>query len=583
MKQGRAIVLWAAMALAVAAITPAPASAEVAFTPPQTVSPGEASLSQVAVDPQGRATVVWQEIGPVENTWAIRTRRIDALGIPGPIHTLGIVPILLGAPQCPCTEVVVDSSGRATVTWQTIVGDDRRIESTQITPAGVPEPAQLLSPPGVEGWYAKPTAKPGGDVLVAWHSEFPNDQLEAVVLDSEGNPGEVQPVSEQGDGGNFANITVGPEEEFYATWSTDKGIQFSKLDEEGAPEDVQPVSPPGEDAGVPEIVVDPQGRATISWWRGAGVYEAKAVRIAADGTPGTTWTLSPPGQMALDPRIAVDPQGRVTAVWETFSEQVFSLRLDENGVPGEPRPLTPKGRIGGDPRVAAAKDGTVVVAWNHTPMAFAPEPECLDVELNPEDDVVRVAFIRPDGELDRIYEASPRGQQSFEVDLALDPLGLPWVTWTSLYGTYFCEDWDSRVVASHALALQPPVEEEPPPPPPPPTPPTPPTPPQEAGTLWLAKKGFAQKGRVLLRARCQGESGESCSGVLRLIVPGKDLRLAHGRYRVQPGQSKQLSVPLTKAAKRFLAANEPDRIATRARGRGLAATHVLIRFGGRQP
>lgn len=578
MKQGRAIVLWAALALVVVAVLPVPASAEVAFTPPQTLSPVESALSQLAVDPQGRATVVWQEIGSKPKHWAIRTRRIDALGIPGPIYTLGEVPILSGPPQCPCAEVVVDPSGRATITWQTVTEEGRRIESAQITPAGVPEPSQFLSPPGVDGWYAKPTAKPGGEVIVAWHSNFPDDQLEAVVLDPEGVPGEVQPVSEQGDGGNFPNIAVGPEEKFYATWSTeDNGIQFSKLDEEGAPEDVQPVSPPGEEAGVSEIVVDSEGRATISWWRGLGVYEAKAVRIAADGTPGTTWTLSPPGQTALDPRIAVDLQGRVTAVWETFSEQVFSVRLDENGVPGEPRPLTPKGRIGGDPRVAAAKDGTVVVAWNHTPMAFAPEPECLDVELNPEDDVVRVAFIRPDGELDRIYEASPRGQQSFEVDLALDPLGLPWVTWTSLDGTYFCEDSDSRVVASHALALQPPVEEEPSPPPPPPPPP------EEAGTLRLAKKGFAQKGRVLLRARCHGGSGEPCSGALRLVVPGKGLRLAHGRYRVQPGQSKQLSVPLTKAAKRFLAADGPDRIAARARGRGLAATHVLVRFGGRHP
>jgi hypothetical protein len=577
MKQGRAIVLWAALALAVVAALPVPASAEVAFTPPQTLSLVEAALPQVAVDPQGRATVVWQEVGEEENTWAIRTRRIDALGIPGPIHTLGIVPILLGAPQCPCTEVVVDSSGRATVTWQTVTEEGRRIESTQITPAGVPDPAQFLSPPGVEGWYAKLAANSEGEVLVAWHNDSPGDLLEAVVLGPDGVPGEVQPVSEEGDSGNFSSIAVDLDGRFHATWSADGGVHYSRLDKEGAPEDVQLVSPPGEPAGVSEVVVDPKGRATIAWWRGLGVYEAKAVRLAADGTPGTIWNLSPPGQKALDPRIAVDPQGRVTAAWETFADQVFSVRLDENGVPGDPRRLTPGGRIGGDPRVAAAKDGTVIVTWNHTPMGYAPEEGCLDTELNPEDDVVRAAFIRPDGELDRIYEVSPRGEQSFGADLALDPLGLPWVVWTKFDGTFFCDDWDSKIQASHALILQPPVEEEPPAPPPPPPPP------QEAGTLRLAKKGFAQKGRVLLRARCHGGSGEPCSGVLRLIVPGKDLRLAHGRYRVQPGHSKQLSLPLTKAAKRFLAANGPGRIATRARGRGLAATHVLVRLGGRQP
>ena len=111
MKQGRAIVLWAALALVVVAVLPVPASAEVAFTPPQTLSPVEAALSQVAVDPQGRATVVWQEFGSKEDFWAIRTRRIDALGIPGPIYTLGEVPVLISAPQCPCTEVVVDPFG----------------------------------------------------------------------------------------------------------------------------------------------------------------------------------------------------------------------------------------------------------------------------------------------------------------------------------------------------------------------------------------------------------------------------------------------------------------------------------------
>lgn len=589
MNRGRAIFAWVAVALIASAIGAGNAAAEISFTAPQALGSTEAASPQIAVDPQGRATVAWVELIPETETVRVQVQRLDPTGLPGPVHTLAVVAKV--PPQCVCPRVAVDGSGRATVVWQMLNSEGRTIEAAQIDASGEAGPAQALSPPEVEGWYAALAADPEGEVLVVWETSGPESRVESVLLDPAGVPGEVHPLSAPGEG-RLAAPAVSPAGRFHVAWTGKDGIKTTRLDSEGVPEEIHTVSPPGEAAGVADIVVDSQGRATLAWWRGAGVYEAKAVRLAADGTPGPVWTLSPPEQNTFQPELAIDSQGQVTAVWQTFEDQIFGVHIDAGSDPGAAQQLSPEGHLASEPRLAAAADGRVVVVWTHPSYPFTPEKECLPLEWEPEDDVVRAALLDPDGQLEEIYDVSPHEQQSFGANLALDPLGLPWVAWETYDGTYFCSDWDTRAQVSHALTQPSPEEKEgggtPKPPvvdpdPPPPT------------TLKLAKKGLVRNGRIAVRAKCRGAAGTFCTGMLRLKAAASHLRppgavqarnekasllLARGRYRVPGGKAKTLTFPLSPSADGLLADAGPDWIPVTARGRDLIPSSLLIRLPG---
>lgn len=590
MKRGGAILIWVAVALAASTVITARAQAEVGFTAPQVLDSSEAARPKIAVDSQGRATVVWLDLVPETETVKVQAQQLSPTGLPGPIHTLAVVPKF--PPQCVCPEVAVDSSGRATVVWQMLGSEGRQIEAAQIEASGTVHPAQVLSPEGVEGWYGIPAANSKGEVMVVWETAGVEGRVEAVLLDATGAPGEAHPLSAAGEG-RLAAPAVSPDDRFHVAWTGKDGIKTTRLDAEGAPEEIHTVSPAGEAAGAADIGVDADGRVTVSWWRGSGAYEAKAVRLAGDGTPGPVWTLSPPGQDAYPPQLAVDPQGRTTVVWQSFEDEVFGVHIDEGGEPGPAQQLSPEGHLAAEPRVAAAPDGRAVVAWTHPSYPFAPEEECLDFEWEPADDVVRAAFLDADGQLDRTYDVSAFGQQSFGADLALDPSGLPWVTWESYDGTYFCPDWDTRVQISRAVTLQPEPEGENEGATPPQHPPAPA--PLPEATLRLAKKGHVQDERIVVRARCRGAAGTVCSGTLRLKAAASHLRpqaaararhkqaflvLARGRYRVAGGKAKTLRIPVPPAARNLLAGVAPDWIPATARGRDLAPSSLLIRLPG---
>jgi hypothetical protein len=578
--------MWIAVALAAGVVAAGQARAEVAFTAPQVLDSPDSATPQVGVDSQGRVTVVWMDYVPEVDRTAVKAQRLDPTGMPGPVQTLAVVP--KAYPQCVCPKVAVDPAGRATVVWQGVTSEGRQIETSHIGLDGIAQPAQVISAPGTEGWYAIPAANQLDEAVVAWKSSGPEGRIESIVLRG-GVPGEIHSLSPP-DEGTLPVPAASPTDSFYVAWTGDDGIKTTKLDDEGAPEEVHTVSPPGESAGAADLVVDSEGRSTISWWRGFGGNEVRAVRLDADGTPGTVWTLSPPGQETYEARLAIDPQGRVTAVWQTFGDEVYSARLDSEGTPDAARLLSAKGRPAGEPRVVAAPDGRVVVTWTHTPYPFAPEPGCLDHELDPADDAVRAAFIGADGQLERILDVSPHGQQSFSADVALDPMGLPWIAWNSFDGSYFCEYWETRIQISHAVT-QPSPEEQPPTPPVPPAPdPVPPLP-----ILQLSKKGRASEDRVVLRARCQGAAGTVCSGKLRLKASVASLRpqsaaragrkpasvlVARGRYRVPSGKTRKIAVPISSAARSLLAEAGPNWIPASARGPGLAPSSLLIRLPG---
>ncbi|HET7508566.1 MAG TPA: CocE/NonD family hydrolase C-terminal non-catalytic domain-containing protein, partial [Solirubrobacterales bacterium] len=107
--------------------------------------------------------------------------------------------------------------------------------------------------------------------------------------------------------------------------------------------------------------------------------------------------------------------------------------------------------------------------------------------------------------------------------------------------------------------------------------------PAKAGTAFLVRKLIAARGAVTLRLRCRGGD---CSGRVRLMA--KKRKLASGAYSISNGKTRKLSLRLTKAGRKLVAARRQAGshalpIKVQLRDAGQPAPQKLsrrLRFGG---
>lgn len=133
----------ALLAVAAALLLAPNAQARLRFPPPQTISPtGESALGpEVAVDPQDRATVVWWRFDGANER--IESVRLGTDGTPEEVETLLTTSEdrLLPAPQ-----VAVDPQGRATVVWSRLKkGRTEQVQARRLGVQGAPEAVQTLA------------------------------------------------------------------------------------------------------------------------------------------------------------------------------------------------------------------------------------------------------------------------------------------------------------------------------------------------------------------------------------------------------------------------------------------------------
>lgn len=544
----------------------ADARAEFSFTTPQTLREGNVAEPQVAIDPQGQATVVWEELGPEKLIW-IQAQRVDQNGFPGPIQTLA--KFIPAAPSCPCPQVVVDSTGRATVAWQGVVGAYRRIQAAQIDAAGNAGLVYTISPAEAQGWDQRLAVDAEGRATLVWDISSLN-KVETVRFGVDGAPEEVHILAEETSYPGFPAVGVGPEGEATVVWPGDKGLRVVQIDAAGTPAPIREISPSDTADGVPRVVVNSKGVATIAWWRGLGNYEVRSVRLDSEGIPGTVQTLSPPeGEGALEPKLAIDSQDRVTAVWQSFGERIYAVRLDQSGAPETVYPLSDPDREAGTPQPAAAPDDRVFVVWSFPPPIFTPEPGCLEeLEFDPASDVVEMAILGPDGKPEGVRNVSPFGEQSLVPQIGVNSLGSPTVVWESFDGTYFCEGHTVRIQISQGLEAGEPGPESTSPPPPPA--------PESEGILRLRTKATVKNRRLYIHVGCVG--GGACAGHLKLVH--SRVAIARGRYQLAPGRHKTLVLPLTGFGKKLVAKGSGQLLRAIGRGSGVKKNVVWVRLRG---
>ena len=286
------------------------------------------SNTQVAVDPDGNATAVWQE----QTTRRIRAARYArTTGLWGDAVTLATgsdTSTSVDAPSSP--QVSVDAGGNVIVVWQRHINVSSNVRN-------IIQAARFAM------------------VTATWSG--------VVDLSASNCPG-----------CNFPDVAMDPNGNAQAVWS-DRQLPSGVLqaarytaatDAWAAPVDVSSV-PFGEDAyAFPEIGADAAGNFTVVW--SDFQFVAKAARYtAATETWEAPTQISDFGDSSLQPRVTVDAFGNATAVWtvnnftgRTIQAARYSAATDAWGSVTN---LSEVDVTVGGPDLAVDAAGTVTVVW----------------------------------------------------------------------------------------------------------------------------------------------------------------------------------------------------------------------------
>ena len=237
------------------------------WSAPVNLSPGEqdASSPQVALDPQGGATAVWEE----ENSGAIQSAT-------RPAGESWSVPVTLSATRSRGPQVAVDAQGNATAVWERYNPKGTLIQSASRSAGGSWSAPVNLSQPGRNTQDAQIAVGPQGDATAIWACSNGRD----LVVQ-----GAMRPTRR--------------------SWSTPVDISAHH----------------GQGGFYPRLVVDSWGNATTVW-KGYDSNRHNLAIQAATRPFGGDW--SPPTDVSnrvtrhmgiSEPQIAVDPQGISTVVW----------------------------------------------------------------------------------------------------------------------------------------------------------------------------------------------------------------------------------------------------------------------------
>jgi hypothetical protein len=284
-------------------------------------NPGDGA--QMAVDPDGRATVVWQRTDYTAGTTATRIEsvRIGADGVPGAVKTLS-------GDSAYDPKVAVDPQGRATVVWQRYHGRHPRIESVRLSADGTAGAVKTLSKRGQNADEQQVAVDPRGRATVVWrHFARGKRRILSVRIGSGGkSSGAVKVLSTRA---VRPQVAVDPRGRATVVWLRGSGrVQALRVSASGAPRAVKNISK-GQ-GSLPQVAVDRQGRATVVWERQRhrdrrGVVRIEARHLRIRGASERVQTLSK-GDVA-SPQVAVDSKGRPTVVWEdlgpTFEASVI--------------------------------------------------------------------------------------------------------------------------------------------------------------------------------------------------------------------------------------------------------------------
>ena len=252
---------------------------------------------QIAIDSADRATVVWsrQDGDPLDNGFrngTIRAVQLAADGTPGPARVLSPPNDDSFRPQ-----VAVDPLGRATVVWTTING----LVSSRLAEDGTVSPPLVLSGPDGAIDAAALAVDALGRALVAWNPAD-GANLHLLRLGADRVPEPVASFAAAGiTTRSGPALAVDSQNRATLVWAGfDNGNERAlavRMESDGTLSRISRVSGAGDITDVQDIAVGPGDALTIAWSRDVGSTGARAE--FASGGPGTR---PPDAQIFRGPR-----------------------------------------------------------------------------------------------------------------------------------------------------------------------------------------------------------------------------------------------------------------------------------------
>jgi hypothetical protein len=252
-------------------------SAGGSWSTPVTLSPPRkaARFPQIALDPQGGATAVWEE----EYSGAIQSATRPPGGIWSAPVTLSAAGVRAAWPQ-----VAVDSQGNATAVWAGAVISGGRIQSHRIQTATRPAggswsvPVSISKPGHRHVQDPQIAVDPQGEATAIWQRSNGSDLVVQGATRPAGGgwSAPVEITAGYGQGGQHLQLVVDSWGNATAIWEgydsnqgTTFAIQGAKRPPGGAWSRPTDISRRTKSLGEPQIAVDPQGRSTVIWVIGA--------------------------------------------------------------------------------------------------------------------------------------------------------------------------------------------------------------------------------------------------------------------------------------------------------------------------
>jgi len=329
---------------------------------------------QMALAPDGSATVVWSARDPADpaGTFAVFARRLDPKGRPL------AEPVQLSASGEDALDphVAVGPDGTATVVWTRSDGAYFLAQMRRIGPGGDLGPTVDLSQTGQNASSPDVAVAPDGTAAVVWKRSDSSHHylIKERHIAPDGTPEETsRTLSESGQDAVEPDVGIAGDDAATVVWSRFDGedsiVQERHIAPDGTPAaTVLDLSASGQSAVSPQVAIAPGGEATVVWDRFSGSnWIVQAVQLGSGGTPAGTLDLSAAGRDAAEPALAVDPDGNAAVVWDRFDGSAFVVqmrRITAAGAPGQAATLSESGRDAADPQVAVAGDGSAAVGWS---------------------------------------------------------------------------------------------------------------------------------------------------------------------------------------------------------------------------
>ncbi len=433
MRARRDFPLAALLAAAASALCLAvPAGAALRFGPPQTLTPAGtiAFRPHVAYDSQNRATLAWM-ILPKDSSGCggggcrrIQAVRLSPNGTPGTVHTLS--PANEDAIESDA-QVAVDSQGRATVVWEADDGAHYRVEAVRLGVDGTPGVVQTLSAAGGDAVFPKLAIDSQDRATVVWYrNDGSGFRVQAVRVAADGSPGPVQTLSEAGGDAADPALAIDSQDRVTIVWTRYDGTQYRaqqiRLESNGNPGAVHTLSAAGGNVSLPQVAVGSQGQARAIWeWDsfalGGGDAFLQTALLDANELEGPIQVIDGAITGDTGARLAFDSRNRPRVVWQGFlsgSLRAKTRPIAADGFLGADLFLSSPGHRGGQPQIAFdSKDRAVIAFYSD----------------DGSNNRIRLARLAPDGAGGAVQILSAGGRNAGYPQLALDSLDGATVAW----------------------------------------------------------------------------------------------------------------------------------------------------------